>query len=64
MKFNKENIKKYNLYENKTVLKCSVCNKETKFIDYWCDDKFCSTECQEKYYNWLKRINRMNNIRA
>lgn len=57
MKFDKENIKRYNLYEFKGELKCIVCNKDTKYIDYHCDNQFCSTECQEKFYKWLKRNN-------
>jgi len=54
MKINKENMGKYNLFESKRIVKCSVCNEETNYIDYWNSNKFCSIECQDKYYNWLK----------
>ena len=37
------------------TLKCSVCNEDCNYIDYWNGNKFCSTECQEKYYNWMKK---------
>lgn len=55
MKFNKENSTNYNVMELEETGKCSVCNGDTKYVDYCCDNKFCSTECQEKYYEWLKR---------
>lgn len=55
MKFNKDNISKYNVMEIKEKGQCSICNEETKYVDYFCDNKFCSSECQEKYYDWLKR---------
>ena len=55
MKFNKLNMGQYNIMKVKEVVKCSVCNEETNFIDYWNGNKFCSTECQEKNYNWMKK---------
>lgn len=54
MKINNENMGKYNLIKSENKLKCSVCNKETNYVDFWSDNKFCSTECKDKYYSWLK----------
>lgn len=55
MNFNGENMGKYNVIKVKLTVKCSVCNKETNYVDYWSDNKFCSTECLDKYYGWLKQ---------
>lgn len=55
MKFNKLNMGQYNMMKVNSLLKCSVCNEETNYVDYWSGNKFCSTECQEKYYNWMKK---------
>lgn len=57
MKFNKLNKGQYNMIEVKEILKCSICNQDTNYIDYWNGNKFCSIECQEKYYNWMKKNN-------
>lgn len=54
MKFNKENMGKYNLIKSESTLNCSICNEKTNYIDYWSNNKFCSTECKDKYYTWLK----------
>ncbi len=55
MKFNKLNKGQYNMMEVKETLKCSICNEDTNYIDYWSGNKFCSISCQEKYYNWMKK---------
>ena len=55
MKFNKLNMGQYNMMKVNLVVKCSVCNEDTNYVDYWSENKFCSTECQEKYYTWLKK---------
>ncbi len=55
MKFNKLNMGQYNMMNVREVVKCSICNEETNYVDYWNGNKFCSTECQEKYYNWMKK---------
>ena len=47
----------YNVMKVNSTLKCSVCNNETNYVDYWNGNNFCSTECQEKYYNWIKKSN-------
>ncbi|MGG7214705.1 hypothetical protein ACQPUY_14010 [Clostridium nigeriense] len=62
MKFNNENMRKYNLIESKDLLKCSVCNEETNYVDFWSNNKFCSTECKDKYYSWIK--NNKDNVNA
>ena len=54
MKFNDENNKQYNLIKSDIKLHCSVCNEETNYVDYWSENKFCSLECKDKYYNWIK----------
>lgn len=54
MKFNKENMGQNNVIRSKNIFKCSVCNEETNYADYWSDNKFCSTECKDKFYNWIK----------
>ena len=46
MKFNKVNMGQYNMMKVKEVLKCSICNEDTNYVDYWNGNKFCSTECQ------------------
>ena len=56
MKFNKENMGKYSVMEIKEVGKCCICNNDTNYMDYWNGNKFCSTDCQEKYYKWMKMI--------
>lgn len=55
MRFSKENMGQYNMMKVKEVLKCSICNEDTNYIDYFNSNKFCSTECQEKYYKWMKK---------
>lgn len=36
--------------------KCSVCNRDTYYMEYWDNNNcFYSPECEEKYYNWLNR---------
>ena len=35
MKFNKLNKGQYNMMEVKETLKCSICNEDTNYIDYW-----------------------------
>ena len=45
MKFNKVNMGQYNMMK---------VNEDTNYVDYWNGNKFCSTECQEKYYKWMK----------
>ena len=55
MKFNKLNKGQYNMMEVKETLGCSICNEDTNYIDYWNGNRFCSIECQEKYYNWIKK---------
>ena len=57
MKFNKLNMGQYNVMKVNSKLKCSVCNDETDYVDYWNGNNFCSTECQEKYYNWIRKNN-------
>lgn len=54
MKFNKLNMGQYNVMKVKESTKCSVCNEESGYVDYWNGNNFCSTECQEKYYKWIK----------
>lgn len=54
MRFNKLNMGKYNVMEVNTVLRCSICNAESNYVDYWNGNKFCSSECQERYYKWIK----------
>ena len=46
MKFNKLNKGQYNMMEVKETLKCSICNEDTNYIDYWNGNRFCSIECQ------------------
>ena len=55
MKFNKLNMGQYDMMKVKEILKCSVCNEETNYVDFWNGNKFCSIECREKYYDWLKK---------
>lgn len=55
MKFNYENMGKYNVFKGEKEEKCIICNNKTDYKDYWCNESFCSSECQSKYYEWLKR---------
>lgn len=54
MNFSIENMGKHNVMKIKSSVKCSICNKETSYVDYWSDNKFCSTECLDKYYKWVR----------
>ena len=56
MKFNKLNMGQYNMMKVKETFKCSVCNGETNYLDFWNGNKFCSIECQDKYYKWIKKF--------
>lgn len=55
MKYDEKNYNSYNLYKVDNKVNCSVCNKDTNFVDMWSNNEFCSEECREKYYSWLKR---------
>ena len=35
MKFNDLNMSKYNVMKVKETVKCSVCNSDTNYVDYW-----------------------------
>ena len=54
MNFSNENMGKYNVMKMNQILKCSICNKETNYVDYWSENQFCSIECKDKYYKWIK----------
>ena len=58
MNFSSENMVKYNVIKIESTVKCSICNKDTNYLDYWSDNRFCSTECLDKYYKWLKQNER------
>lgn len=55
MNFSSENMGKNNVMKTELISKCSICNKETNYLDYWSNNKFCSIECKDKYYAWIKR---------
>ena len=55
MKFNDLNISKYNVMKVRETVKCSVCNSDTNYVDYWNGNNFCSAGCQEKYYKWIRK---------
>ncbi|WP_024613387.1 hypothetical protein [Clostridium sp. Ade.TY] len=61
MKFSSGDLGRYNSIYGMENNKCSVCNRDTYYMDYWeNNNNFYSPECKEKYYNWLKR--KSNNI--
>ena len=46
MKFNDLNMSKYNVMKVKKIVKCSVCNYDTNYVDYWNGNNFFFFLCQ------------------
>lgn len=51
LKFKECDIKKYTLLKSEKEMPCMMCKENTKFIDYCCEGRLCSTECSKKFYD-------------
>ena len=58
MIINNENCREFGMVECTTYEPCVVCGEECKYLDFCCEKRFCSTECQDKHYGWDKKKKR------
>lgn len=50
MKFSEKDLKKYTLIVSEEEKPCMMCKENTKYIDYCCEGRLCSSECSDKFY--------------
>lgn len=55
MKIDNENCRKFGMVQCTTMEPCKVCGEQCKHLDYCINERFCSTECQDKHYGWDKK---------
>jgi hypothetical protein len=52
-KFKDEDMKNHSLIKSEELQGCMICGEPTPYIEYICEGRLCSEECQDAFYKMM-----------